>query len=302
MTESQKIEDWTGSHVRALLFYGGVPEMIVLDNLKSGVARSSLTNPKLNPSFADLVLHYGTAASPARPKKPQDKAKVENAVQQVECRVLARLQHRRFFSLAEVNQAMRPLLDRLNRRHSRHLGASRRDLFERLDLPALRPLPAHPWEFVRWKSRKVDRYYHVPAGGGRYSVPSGLVGKRVWVALGARTVEVVHDGSRVASHVRLAEGGWSTQKEHMTPRHARRREMTAERLRREAGTVGEGAAALAAALLGDGAGTEQALRSCRRLLLLEGAYGRERLDAACAGTVDRQPEGFVGGIDPAQRA
>jgi transposase len=148
---TQSLPDWIGSHGRAFFYFGGVPAQVVPDNLKSAVVKACLYDPEINRSYADMASHFGTVIVPARPRKPRDKAKVEVGVQVVERWVLARLRNRRFFSLAELNQAIRELLEQLNRRVTRHLGASRRQLFEQMERPALSALPAQPYVYAEWK-------------------------------------------------------------------------------------------------------------------------------------------------------
>ncbi len=214
-TWTQTLPDWIGSHVRAFAFLGGVPGQIVSDNLKSGVTKACFYEPKVNRAYADLAAHYDTAVIPARPYKPRDKAKVEVGVQVVQRWVAARLRGRRFFSLAELNAAIRELLAGINGKVTRHLGASRRDLFEQLDRPALKPLPAAPYEYAEWIERKVGLDYHVEIGRHYYSVPHQLLKTTLWARLTAKTVEIFHEGQRVASHVRS-----STNRRHTTvPEH-----------------------------------------------------------------------------------
>jgi len=173
-TWTQSLPDWIGAHSRAFAYFGGVPAQVVPDNLKSGVVRACLYDPEINRTYADMAAHYGTAILPARPRKPRDKAKVEVAVQVVERWILARLRNHRFFSLAELNQAMAELLEDLNGRVTRHLGASRRQLFEELDRPALKSLPAEPYEYAEWKQRRAGLDYHVEVAKHYYSVPHAL--------------------------------------------------------------------------------------------------------------------------------
>jgi len=155
-TRSQGLQDWIGSHVRALSFFGGVPQIIVPDNLKSAVTRPDRYEPEVNPTYDDLANHYGTAVIPARVRKPKDKAKAEVAVQVVERWILARLRNHTFFSLAEANAAIGKLLTDLNNRPFKKLPGSRREAFESLDRPALQPLPAVPFEFAQWKKARVN--------------------------------------------------------------------------------------------------------------------------------------------------
>ena len=172
---TQTLPDWIGSHARALAFMGGVPAQVVPDNPKVGVTRANWYEPGLNRTYLDLATHYGTAILPTRPRKPRDKAKVEVGVLVVERWILARLRNRRFFSLAELNQAIGELIADLNARPMRRLGVSRRDLFLEIDRPALKPLPVEPYEYAEWRLRRVGLDYHVDIDGHYYSVPHRLI-------------------------------------------------------------------------------------------------------------------------------
>lgn len=174
-TWTQGLADWIGAHVRMLGFFGGVPEQLVSDNLKAGITKACFYEPKVNRTYADLATHYGTAVIPARPRKPRDKAKVEVGVQLVQRWIAARLRHRRLRSLAELNAVIRDLLDRFNGKVTRHLGASRRELFDALERPALKPLPATSYEYAEWLERKVGLDYHVEVERHYYSVPHQLL-------------------------------------------------------------------------------------------------------------------------------
>ena len=160
-TWTQCLADWIGSHTRAFAFIGGVTAMVVSDNLKSGIAKACFYEPTVNRTYAEMAAHYNTAIVPARPYKPRDKAKVEAAVQVATRFIIAKLRNRRFFSLTALNAAIAELVAQLNDRMSRHLGASRRALFEELDRPALKPLPAEPYVFAAWKECRVGLDYHV---------------------------------------------------------------------------------------------------------------------------------------------
>src|SRR5690606_9305920 len=177
-TRSQSLPDWIGSHQRALSYFGGCPALLVPDNLKSAVTTACRYEPKLNATYADMARHYGTAVLPARPYKPKDKAKVEVGVQIVERWILARLRHCTFHSLAGINAAMATLLVELNERRFQRLPYSRRELFERLDRPAMRSLPEQPYEYAEWAYVKPGIDYHVEIDQRLYSVPHSLVGQR----------------------------------------------------------------------------------------------------------------------------
>src|SRR5882724_6413014 len=198
---TQTLPAWIGAHVRALAFFGGVPRQIVPDKLKAGVLQANWHEPGLNPTYQDFATHYGTAILPARPRRPRDKAKVEVGVQVVERWILARLRNQRFFSLTELNGAILALLGELNNRPMRHLGVSRRQLFDELDRPALAALPVEPYVYAEWRQRRVGLDYHVDVDGHYYSVPHRLLRQQVEARITAHTVELFHKGERVACHL-----------------------------------------------------------------------------------------------------
>lgn len=279
---NQDLPNWTGAHVRAFAFIGGVPEIVVPDNLKAGVKHPCRYEPDLNPTYHDLAQHYGTAIIPARPYKAKDKAKVEVGVQVVERWILARLRNRTFFTLPDLNQAIRELLDELNQRPMKHLGRSRRELFETLDQPALKPLPEQPYEFAIWKRARVNIDYHVEFERHYYSVPHTLVHKEVYLRAAQNTVEVFFNNRRVASHRRTdTPGQHTTLSEHMPPAHQHYQEWSPERFTRWAQTIGPHTTQLVQALLASRQHPQQAYRSCLGLLSLATRYGAERLEAAC---------------------
>ena len=170
-TWSQRLPDWIGSHVRAMAFLGVVPEVVVPDNLKSAVRRAHRYEPQLNRTYQEWGEHYGVAILPARKKKPRDKAKAEQGVLLVERWILARLRHRQFFSLGELNAAIAELLAWLNERPFKKLEGCRRSLYESLDRPAMRSLPARPYEYGEWKPVRVHIDYHVEIDRHYYSAP-----------------------------------------------------------------------------------------------------------------------------------
>jgi transposase len=280
--ESQALPDWIGAHVRMFAFFGGVPEIVVPDNLKAGVKHPCRYEPDLNPTYQDLAQHYGTAVIPTRPRKPKDKAKVEVGVQVVERWILARLRNHTFFSLADLNQAIRELLDELNARPMEHLGRSRRQLFESLDQPALKPLPELPYEFAIWKKARVNVDYHIEFEKHYYSVSHTLIHKEVYVRATQSTIEIFFNNRRVASHRRSnAPGRHTTLSEHMPPAHQKYLEWSPDRFTRWAQSIGPSTAQLVQALLDARQHPQQAYRSCLGLLGLGSRYGEQRLEAAC---------------------
>jgi len=279
---SQDLRNWTAGHVRALAFLGGVPEVIVPDNLKAGVKHPCRYEPDLNPSYQDLADHYGTAVIPARIRKPKDKSKVEVAVQVVERWILARLRNRKFFSLAELNQVIWQLLEELNDRPMRHLGQSRRELFQALDLPALKPLPETPYEFAQWKKARVNIDYHIEYDKHFYSVPYSLIHQEVYVRATERTIQISFKNRCVASHLRSnARGRHTTISDHMPPAHQKYAEWSPERILRWAQTMGPHTTQLVDALFASRKYPQQAFRSCLGILRLGQRYGPDRLEAAC---------------------
>jgi len=280
-TWTQALPDWIASHVRALQLMGGSTERLIPDNLRSAVSRANRYEPDTNPTYHDLACHYAVAVLPARVKKPRDKAKVEVAVQVVERWVLAALRHRTFFSLVELNAAIVKLLERLNNRAFRKLPGSRRELFEQLDRPALRPLPAERYVFAEWKKARVNIDYHVEVEHHYYSVPHALVGRQLDVRLTATTVEFIYRGQRVASHVRSAlRGRHTTADEHMPEKHRKMGQWSPERFIRWAGNIGPDTALLIGNVLRSRRHPQQAFRSCLGILRLARSDGEERLEAA----------------------
>ena len=281
-TWTQSLPDWIGSHVRTFRFLGGVPELVVPDNLRAGVSKAHRYEPDTNPTYQDMASHYGVAILPTRVRKPRDKAKVESGVLVVERWILASLRHRQFFSLAELNAAISDLLGKLNARSFRKLPGCRRDHFEQLDRPALRPLPAEPYVYAEWKKARVHIDYHVAIDGHYYSVPCALVKKEVEVRMTRHTVECFYRGNRVASHRRSDQKGrHTTLTAHMPESHRQAGEWTPERLQRWAAKTGPATEKLILVVLGSRQHPQQAYRSCLGILRLGKAYGDERLEAAC---------------------
>ncbi len=280
-TESQCVADFLASHTRAVEYFGGVCELVVPDQLKTGVTRACRYEPGVQRSYDEWSQHYGTTILPARPRKPRDKAKVEVAVQIVERWILARLRNETFFSLRELNERIRILLEDLNARPMRAYGQSRRERFEQIDQPALRPLPTVAYELAEWKHAKVNLDYHVVLERHLYSVPHPLVHARVELRYTATTVEVLHKGQRVAVHRRdPMPGAYTTLPAHMPKAHQKHLAWTPTRLIAWGRSVGPETEALVTAILADRPHPEQGYRSCLGILRLAKQYGNERLEAA----------------------
>jgi len=281
-TWTQTLPDWIGSHVRALNFLGGVPELIVPDNLKSGVSKACFYEPDLNPTYQDMASHYGCAVIPARVRAPRDKAKVEVGVQVVERWILARFRKITFFSLAELNATIRQWLDQLNERPFNKLPGCRRTLYETLDKPALKPLPQAPYVYAEWTKARVNIDYHVQVDGHFYSVPYQLVKHQLDIRITRTTVEAFLKAKRVASHIRsYQKGGYTTLKEHMPTAHQKYLEWTPQRLIRWAAKIGASTAQVVEIILRSKPHPQQGFRSCLGIMRLGKAYDPHRVEAAC---------------------
>jgi transposase len=281
-TWTQGLPDWIGSHMRCFRYLGGVPEIVVPDNLRSGVAKAHRYEPDTNPTYQDMACHYGVAVVPARVRRPRDKAKVEAGVLVVERWILAVLRQRTFFSLAELNAAIRELLEQLNARPFKKLPGSRRTHFEQLDRPALRPLPAAPYVYAEWKKVRAHIDYHVEVDGHYYSVPHALIKKQLDLRVTHSTLECFYRGNRVASHRRSEQKGrHTTVPDHMPEAHRQAGAWSPERLARWAAKTGPATEQLILNVLSARQHPQQAYRSCLGILRLGKAYGDERLEAAC---------------------
>ena len=281
-TWSQGLADWLGSHVRCLEFLGGVPELLVPDNLKSAVKSPSRYEPDLNPSYAELAAHYGVTVLPARVRKPRDKAKVEAGVLLAQRWILARLRHRRFFGLDEVSRAIRPVLAELHPRPSTRLPGSRQSAFETVDRPALKPLPPARYEFAEWKRAVVGIDYHVELERHYYSVPYRYARQPVDVRSTAATVEIFHRGERLASHPRCRlPGRHTTVAVHLAPAHQAVAGWNAPRFLEWAARIGPHTQTTIERVLRARTHPQQGYRTALGILRLAKAYGTERLEAAC---------------------
>ena len=281
-TPRESMADWLGATAQALRFFGGVPQLIVPDNPKALIAHADRYEPRANETVHDFARHYGTSFLPARPYHPQDKGKVESAVQVVERWILMRLRHQRFASVDDVNEAIAPLLEQLNTRAFQKLPGSRASAFAQLDAPALQPLPMQTWELAVYKTVRVHIDQHIEFEGHRYSVPQSLVGQVLEARVTARTVELLHRGQRVASHLRCAhKGGFTTVPEHLSAAHRAHLEWTPERLIHWGNTIGVATGALITRLLETRRHPEHGYRACLGLLSLAKRFTHPRLEAAC---------------------
>ncbi len=287
-TWTQTLVDWIDAHAHAFEAIGGAPHLLVPDNTKAAVIKACLYDPLVNRTYAEMAAHYDTAILPARPRRPRDKAKVEQAVLIVERWLLGRLRHRIFYSLAEVNAAIGELLRILNEeRPIRRLGATRRQLLEEIDRPALKPLPIEAYVFCEWRACRAGIDYHVEADAHYYSVPHRFLRADVDVRLTARTVEVFFKGERIAAHVRASGNRkHTTVAEHMPSSHRRYKDWTIDRIRADARLIGPATAALCELILEQRPHPEQGFRACLGVVRLAGPYGAERVEAAAERAIE----------------
>lgn len=279
---AQDVRSWILAHVAAFEFYGALPQVVVPDNLKAGVTAPCFYEPTLNPAYAEMARFYELTVLPARVRKPRDKAKVENAVQQVERWVLAPLRDRTFFSIPELNHAIEGLVGELNSRTMKGPGASRDELFLSEDFPAMRPLPLQRYSYAIWKNAKVAPDYHVEHEGHKYSVPYEWVGKKVELRIGTNVLEVFAGSRKIASHpLTLSRRGFTTLDDHMPESHKAAR-WTPERLIRWAAKIGPEAELFVERAVQCKVHKEHAYRGILGVLGLEKKVGKDRLEAACA--------------------
>jgi transposase len=284
---SQNLPNWVRAHVRMFEFYGGVSKIVRPDNLKAGVTKPCFYEPDINPTYHELAQHYHLAVIPTRVAKPTDKGLGENAVQQVERWVLAPLRKERFFSLHELNQALRKRLQWLNERCLSHQSHSRKSLFEANEKDALQPLPPYPFEFLEVKRAKVNIDYHVTFKNHHYSVPHTYAHQAVEIRASERLVEIFPLGrkaptDRIACHVRCDhQPGYSTQASHMPDNHRWKLEWSPDRFTSWARKTGPHTEAFIQKLLATRQHPEQSYRACLGVLNLAKKHHPKTMEAAC---------------------
>jgi len=278
----QSLPHWISCNTHAMEFFGGVTELTIPDNLKAAVTKGGGCEPVINRTYAEWARHYGTVIMPARPHEPRDKAKAEAAVQHLQRRVLAALRHRTFFSLAELNEAIRELLARLNAKPFRRLPGSRQSWFAEQERAALRPLPQQRYQYADWKTVRVHQDYHVELAHSWYSVPHELVGRQVQVRYTWTTVEVFHEEQRVASHRRSHRKFQRvTSDGHMPPAHREFTGGTAQRLLKRAQYLGPQVQACIDRVLREAPHPAFTYKLCQGLLAVLHGYTREQARVAC---------------------
>lgn len=280
-TEDQQMASWIGAHVRTFEFLGGCPQLVVPDNTRTGVSRACRYEPDLNPTYQEMAMHYGIGVLPTRPRKPRDKAKVEVGVQIAQRWIVAALRHRKFFCLGELNRAIRELLDKLNQRPFQKREGSRQSLFEQLDRPALRPLPVERFALAEWSQATVNIDYHIQFDKSFYSVPYQLTRQTVEVRATPTTVEIFHQGKRIASHQRTAKTYVAvTDGEHRPAAHRAHLDWPPSRLLEWAAKVGTRTQQVVETILHAQPHPEMGYRSCLGIIRLGQRYPAARVEAA----------------------
>jgi transposase len=284
---SEKQCNWNNAHVRALEYFGGVVKIVVPDNLKTGVTKPNYYEPDINPAYQELAEHYQFAVLPARVRKPRDKGLGENAVQQVERWIIAPLRKQKLFSLYEANVAIKELLEKLNNKPMKATGKSRREEFEEIDLPNLRPLPIRRYEYAERKTAKVNLDYHIEFEKHLYSVPYALIHQKVEIRATERMVEIFHRGISVANHPRsFQQGRYSTIHEHLPSNHQFMKNLNADRFIQWANAIGPQTTQLVTALLKSRPYPEQAYRTCMGILGLSKNYPYPLMEQACQSALE----------------
>jgi transposase len=281
-TAAEDLPSWIQAHIHAFEFFAGVSEILVPDNLKAAVSKPCRYEPDLNPTYQDMAEHYGTTVIPARKAKPRDKAKVEAAVLVAERWILAALRNHTFFSIAELNKAIANHLEKLNNRRFKKLDTTRTELYQSVDKPALKPLPAQRYQFAEWKKLRVNIDYHVEVDRHFYSVPYQLAREQVEVSVSANTVEVFFKSRRVASHSRrYLPGKFITLDEHMPKSHQRYLQWTPSRILKWAAKNGPHTEKIVDRIMESRPHPEQGFRSALGIIRLCDHYGSERVEKAC---------------------
>jgi len=281
-TWSQKVGHWVMSHAKMFEFFGGVPEVVVCDNLKSAVTKVSRTDPIINNTYQAMADHYDTAIFAARPYKPKDKSKAENGVLIIERWILFRIRKIKFTSLHQLNQEILKLLKDVNNRPFQKLEGSRTSLFESLDKPVLKQLPLSRYTYTEYRKIRADFGYHISISDHAYSVPEALSGIELDVHINADVIEVFHKGARVCSHLRSYERGRTTDPNHMPDEHRHLAEFTEEKALQWGLELGQATHKFIQSAIKEARRRDDSYRLLNGMKKLELEYGQERIENACA--------------------
>ncbi len=313
---NEKQKAWITAHVHMYEYFGGVTRILVPDNCKTSVVHTgNWYDQQVNAVYHEMAEHYNTAIIPARVRSPKDKPNAEGSVRNISTWITAALRNEQFFSLAELNTAIRKKLYEFSRRPFQKKEGSRYEIFRDEELPLLAKLPAAPYELAEWKTATVQFNYHISVDGMLYSVPYEFIKRKVDVRATENTIEIFYNHNRVASHRRLygRKGQYSTVTQHMPEDHQKYLEWNGDRFRKWADQIGPSTSTAVNAILASLKVEQQSYRSCMGLLKLADRYSVDRLEAACAkaltytatpsyksiknilaaGQDQKKPEGFV---------
>ncbi len=281
---NEKQESWITAHNHMYSYFGGVAKILVPDNCKTAVVHNRRwDDQRINETYREMAEHYGTAIIPARVRAPKDKPNAEGSVRNISTWIIAALRDQQFFSLAELNDAIRKKLEEYNAKPFTKKEGSRLSLFRDEELALLAPLPTTPYEIAQWKQATVQYNYHITIDGMSYSVPYDYLQRVVDVRITDKVIEIFYNHSRIASHKRLygRKGQYATIKEHMPDDHQKYIEWDGDRFRRWAEKIGPCTAKTVNSILTSNRVEQQGYRSCMGLLRLADKYSSKRLEHAC---------------------
>ena len=289
-----KIPNWIDAHVRAFEYFGGVPRITIPDNTKTAVIKTSLVDPVLNRSYSEMAKHYRTTLIPARAGKPKDKAADENMVGNVSRRIIAALRNRQFFSIYEINEAIKEELVKFINRPFQKMEGNRQTAFEKIDKPALQPLPATKYEYSDWKKAKVQFNYHVEYENFFYSTHYTYAGKPCWVRATSKIIEIYIGNERVAAHRRNYNSfkRYGTLPEHMPEEHKAVYGWSSERFLSWAEKVGPNTRNLMKYILESREYPVQSYRACMGIMRYSKSYSTEVMERASQEALDKKTYSF----------
>jgi transposase len=289
---SQNLESWITAHAHTFSFFGGVPRMVVPDNLKTGVEKPGWYTPIINKTYHEMAEHYGTAIVPARVRRPKDKPSVEGTVGHISTWIIAALRNKTYFSVSELNEGITNKLFEFNGRSFQKRPGNRKSVFLEEEQDLLLPLPATPYEIAAWKKATVAYNYHISVNGCYYSVPYEYIKHQVDVRVTSRMVEVFYNGVRICSHPKLSGNSsqYRTTDEHMPPSHRKTGDWNGERFVSWAESMGPNTTEVIRSLLSRYKVEQQGYRSCMGILKMADKYSVERLESACARALSYTPQ------------
>ena len=280
--KDMKTACWIDAHVRSYEYFGGVAKITIPDNTKTAVVKCDLFDPILNKNYTEMAAHYQTTIIPARPRSPKDKAADENMVGNISRRIIAALRNRQFFSVHEINLAIKEELVKFITRPFQKMEGNRLTAFEKIDKPALKPLPERKYEYSDWKETKIQFNYHVDYDGFFYSVNYTYAGQPCSVRATIKAVEIYIGSERIAAYPRNYNTfkRYTTLPEHMPEAHKAVTEWNSERFLTWAGKIGPNTRKMISQVLESREYSVQTYRACMGIMRLGKNYSNEIMEAA----------------------